>query len=333
MRRLACSSALIALCAVACAPATAPSSRAQVARARAPRPPASPPAQRSASPPPAKPTPARSAEPTSSPAAKPVQDRSAKRAPIHEPGAIHCGKHTCRAGSETCCEYGNGDWCAKLPPGPDPLGLRTGRVYTHGLNVLDKACAPPPNTQAFRYATCDDSADCPSGQRCCTGYTPGGGELSWSVCVPIGSKKETCDSEPCRKGTCRGPLKHCSWWEGSRVCVARPAHMRCGKKKCSAKQWACEVSGKTQRCVAPGPGALPDDATLFECLRPKDCPKGTVCCESMAKGAWCTEFCDECMSGLACDTDANCPSPDCGVKHRRCVADPRAPGLKTCESP
>lgn len=254
------------------------------------------------------------------------------RAPIREPGAIHCGKQTCRAGSEMCCEYGSGNWCAKLPPGPDPLGLRTGSLFPHGVDVLDKACAPPPSTQAFEYATCDDSADCPSGQRCCTQFGRGGGELSWSVCIPIGDKKETCDSEPCRKGTCRGPLKHCSWWQGMRVCVARPAHMRCGRKRCSSRKWACEVSGKTQRCVAPGPGQLPEDSALFECLRPKDCPKGTMCCESMAGGSRCTEFCDPCMSGLACETNTDCPSPDCGTTSR-CVADHHPPGLKTCSRP
>lgn len=225
------------------------------------------------------------------------------------PATIACGKTACRAGSEVCCTFASTHWCAKLSSS------------NQDLRTLGTACIPPPGVKSetddnsdVEFATCDDSDDCASGQRCCLF----GGFYDapyMSVCT---RKGDDCNAELCRPGTCRGRLHQCRRERGQRARCVSGTPLRCGRTVCSDRKWVCRTTAKDARCAT-----LKDAKTemAWQCIRPGDCPRGTKCCVE-GNQAECNQNCDYWGGTNACDTDADCPPVIImgKRKQRRCVA-------------
>ena len=105
-----------------------------------------------------------------------------------DPGHVTCGTTSCDLAKQFCCidDGGASLTCDDDPPdsggGPPP--------------------PPPPNGCTGTKATCDEAADCPSGQICC-GFVGIGGGFATACETSCGNGLQFCrGSAECVKGDC-----------------------------------------------------------------------------------------------------------------------------------
>lgn len=226
------------------------------------------------------------------------------------PATIACGKASCSAPQQVCCA-GDAPKCTTAPP-PDPEPLKY-------LSAVGEACGAEDGSFAG-FAGCDDSGDCPAGQRCCEQWVASGqnGYLACSASCDI---REVCvEGRPCSKsgaacvdGTCAMPpeKRHC----GAATCT-REKPFCCGADEASA---VCSTSAQCED----------DGKRRFECASPRDCIEG-ACQRNVMGNTYCTLLVDVANAGLVCERDADCDdsicmgSPGkgrCDVAEKACVCD------------
>ena len=98
---------------------------------------------------------------------------------------IACGNNLCDAGAQVCCinDGGTKETCTVAP-------------------VTDSGKPPPPNACTGTSMTCDEAADCPSGQICC-GFVGSAGGFATKCQTSCGTGLQFCHgSAECLTGEC-----------------------------------------------------------------------------------------------------------------------------------
>ena len=213
---------------------------------------------------------------------------------------IRCGRTSCRAGTEVCCDHGTKKArCLDRRPGPEVFYFKD-EVYTRdlwGWRRSDPRCG-----QSADY--CDGSDDCPDGQRCCLDE-----KVSVQRCIAGKGARQVCPQfEICTAGSpCRTPNTVCR--EGR--CVKADPVLSCGDKTCEGDTPICCFAGEALdgALVKPGPGGwdpgffscVAADAACppgrsgalrrLECMNRSDCLSGDHCCAEGWAGTRCTGQC------------------------------------------
>jgi len=242
--------------------------------------------------------------------------------PPATPGQVLCGDARCDLATQVCCEN-EAQGVAQCVPKPkgdeDPCERVEGALYQR---------------------RCDEKADCPGAQACCTTWACSGG------CPPV----ITCGDVPCLHGqveqclpggTC-SPGFRCVASRDSRLgsCVQERSGVACGKERCSGERPVCCWNTKTQRgsCAADCGEAPNEDLWALGCTSPDDCA-GYPCANfvpapvafSRCSGAY--DVPDR-STVVFCRRLEDCPVMNLMGKPKACLRDRSFPGnTKTCRYP
>lgn len=177
-----------------------------------------------------------------------------------EPGpaanrTIACGKATCAAPKEACCE------------GHDPSESKCVPIQADG----HYAC-PDPSNRAFR---CDDAGDCGAGSLCCEKYwsddTPAEVLCEAAICT-------TSTSEYCTAGSACRPGRKCVIEPGEArgLCLQESRSVKCGDVTCSGEQSVCCWNGAKKKGTCASKCKVEPDVAHLSCTSSDDCG-GYVC--------------------------------------------------------
>jgi hypothetical protein len=169
------------------------------------------------------------------------------------PGKVQCDTTICDSATEVCCFAGGAGRCVAKPP--------------PGFEGVSPCCAASATGSCGEFTverTCDETADCPSGERCCGGYQ-GEGSFRSERC------EAKCREERCLPGSTCGNGNTCPANErelGS-YCPLRTKAPRCGASVCAANEVCCwNREGDHGRCAAQCESGV---ETTFECTSPAQC--------------------------------------------------------------
>lgn len=168
---------------------------------------------------------------------------------------IVCGKATCAAPKEACCEGSSPVESKCVPVGAD------GRY----------AC-PDPSSRSLR---CDDAGDCAAGSVCCDKYwsddTPAEALCEPGICTT--STFEYCTAS----SACRPGHKCVLKGEGARgYCAQVSRTVKCGEVTCSGKQSVCCWNSATKKGTCAEECKVEPDVAHLSCTSSDDCA-GYVC--------------------------------------------------------
>ena len=235
-----------------------------------------------------------------SPSAPTASSASAAPAPLtpFEPRTVRCGAQSCKAGSETCCWFGQDSGCA-----PTVAGNREPELLKQSQQCMDRVKS---DVALSGVSRCDDATDCGPKESCCRVEPLG--RLELSLCMPFEPGRSGCDlGERCvPEVKCKTP---------GTTCIAGQCRLG-GKPECMGK--TCEPSapiccGKFDWQGKPSCKAASEcasNANVYECFKPSDCPKGETC-QSLMTGTRCLGKVATSGRMVVCEKDADCPKGMC----------------------
>lgn len=239
------------------------------------------------------------------------------------PGKIACGATDCDLGLEVCC----GD------------GVHRPTACVPRLSNRELVCDALPGS--LEENRCDEAADCPAGQGCCTTWACSG------ECPPV----TECAAVPCLHGpvercvaggACR-PGFSCVVTPGARVgtCVFEAARVACGRESCSGDGSVCcwDTETRTGSCQKSCGDEPREGLWSLTCLGPDDC--GGYPCANRAESPFAFSTCmlgdynvPDASSVIFCRSVADCPEHNFFGSPKACERDERFPAsAKTCVYP
>jgi hypothetical protein len=215
-----------------------------------------------------------------------------------EPRTVRCGAQSCKAGSETCCWFGQDSGCAPTTP-----GNREPELLKQSQQCMDRVKS---DVALSAVARCDDAADCGPKESCCRVEPLG--RLELSLCMPFDRGRSGCDlgERFVPEVKCKTPGTTCI--EGQCRLGGKP---ECMGKTCDASAPIC--CGKFDWQGKPSCKAAKDcaaNANVYECFKPSDCPKGETC-QSLMTGTRCLGKVATSGRMVVCEKDADCPKGMC----------------------
>lgn len=237
-----------------------------------------------------------------------------------------CGDERCRVGVESCCQSSDEGHCVENAP-PDPPD--TPQLWA---SQIERCEAVPGEVALSEIARCRSSAHCPGGELCCNELLYGGAGAVMCKAAEAGqlacSYGEACtDDLPCEAPGTRCVQGLCR----------KSATVECGSV-------ACDLS--THTCINPNPD-MPEAPTceandqvaawrsegrpIFSvgCARHSDCQSGELC--RIALGSSFCQRADDGMSGVMCETTADCPKDSCAWLKRTVVCNVKGTWHGVCD--
>jgi hypothetical protein len=269
-----------------------------------------------------------SASVSAGPSAAPSAAVSALPVRSATPGKVQCGREDCDLSTELCCGDSEIGYCEQ------------------------KAAKKPQCGLMADQRLCDETADCPKGQRCCqitsaddTCMTSGK-----TICTPkkcgqtLEVSNEVClPGSTCASGAC---IVASGKREGS--CPLDANALRCGAATCKVGEACCwDPVRRTGSCAAGDTCPTAGASHRFTCLRPSDCGPGLECFNGSGTVTFSDYHCGRvrCSSTalvagpMLCESVADCPwvpraEPNGEIRGygpRSCQTDKDLPaGVKAC---